>query len=185
MKFIKTDFEGVLLVQPTPYEDHRGLLRRHYCHQEFNDAGFEFTVLQTNISENPERGTLRGFHLQLPPYGEKKIVSCLRGRIYGIVLDLRPGSNTFRNWMSYDICCENRRSLVIPEGCANAYMTLDPITWIFYCHSQYYSPSHEFGIRYDDPYFEFSWPNQPALISQKDLGYPAFAEKSYLKLVNA
>ena len=183
MNFVETNFEGVFLVEPTPYRDHRGLFRRHYCYREFEEAGSGFSILQTNISENTINNTLRGFHLQLPPHGEKKFLSCLRGSIYGIVLDLRPDSNSYKTWMSYEISSENRKGLILPEGCANAYLTLAPTTWIFYCHSQYYLPSSVFGIRFNDTNFDFSWPTTPDLVSEKDLSYPTFVEANYLTLV--
>jgi dTDP-4-dehydrorhamnose 3,5-epimerase len=176
MNFTKTHLPGVYLIEPTPYTDHRGLLRRHYCYKELRQEGIEFNIRQTNISENKLVYTLRGFHFQLPPHQEIKQISCVRGVIYGIILDLRPESSTYRQWFSYQLDGENRLSVLVPEGCANAYMTLAPDTWILYYHSEYYNVGYEMGIRYDDAQFNFSWPKEPAIISDKDAGYPVFEE---------
>lgn len=174
MKFFEQKIKGVFLIEPEPFEDKRGLLRRHFCQNEFKKHNLFTEICQTNISENHKAYTLRGFHYQLAPKGEDKILSCARGSIYDIVVDLRPDSTTHLQWQSYELSASNRLSLYVPKGCANAWMTLEDDTWIFYYHSEFFSPGFESGIRYNDPFFNFKWPKEPSVISDKDNSYPYF-----------
>lgn len=175
MKFLEQKIEGVFLIEPEPFEDKRGLLRRHFCQNEFKKHNLFTEICQTNISENNKAYTLRGFHYQLAPKGEDKVLSCSRGALYDILVDLRPESSTYLQWESYEISASNRLSLYVPKGCANAWMTLEDDTWVFYYHSEFYSPGHESGIRYDDQFFNFKWPKAPSVISDKDNSYPDFS----------
>ena len=181
MKFEAQEIPGVMLIRPTPFVDNRGLLRRHFCQKEFAQAGVFCDVRQTNLSENTKAFTLRGFHFQYRPSAEAKILSCMKGSFYDIVVDLRPDSPTYRKWLSFEINDENRLSIVVPEGCANAWITLQDDTRIFYYHSEFYSPNNEGWLRYDDPAFGFTWPREPAVISSKDKEYPNFDFLSHEK----
>jgi dTDP-4-dehydrorhamnose 3,5-epimerase len=174
MKFIAQALDGAYLIEPEPYVDHRGLLRRHFCQRDFAAHGIDLDVRQCNISENPRAGTLRGLHYQRPPHAEGKLLSCIRGAIYDICADLRSESTTYLRWIAVELSAENRRSLWVPPGCANGWMTLLPETWIHYYHSEFYTPHAEYGIRYDDPSFKFSWPSAPILVSEKDRSFPNF-----------
>lgn len=174
MKFLEQKIKGVFLIQPESFIDDRGLFRRNFCQNEFQQHGLFSEIRQTNISENPKAFTLRGFHFQVPPKAEAKVLNCLRGSIHDIVVDLRPDSPTYLQWTSFELSANSKESLVVPAGCANAWMTLENDTWVFYYHSEFYSPGFEGGIRYDDPLFKFKWPHDPALISMKDKGYPDF-----------
>ena len=156
MKFSEQKLEGVYLIEPEPHEDKRGMLRRHYCQREFQDNKLMNNIRQTNVSENREKYTLRGFHYQLPPNGENKVVSCIKGSIYDIVVDLRERSETYLQWESFELTEENRLSIYVPIGCANAYLTLKDNTWILYYHSEFYTPEEESGIRYNDSLFKFA-----------------------------
>ena len=178
MKFTEQQLKGVFLIKPEPYKDERGMLRRHFCQHEFVEYGLITEIKQTNISENKKYHTLRGFHFQYPPYGENKVISCVKGSIYDIVVDLRVKSKTYLKWQSFDITEENRLSLYVPIGCANAYLTVQDNTWILYYHSEFYSPGNEGNIRYNDPIFKFHWPNEPKVISDKDLNISDFSPKS-------
>ena len=169
MKFIKQNIVGLYLLKPEPFKDKRGLLRRHFCEKEFKKKDINFKIRQTNVSENYKKYTLRGFHYQKEPYGEKKIISCFKGSIYNIVLDIRINSKTYLKWQSYELNDENRLSLILPKGCANAYLTLKDNTWILYYHSEFYKKVSEKRIRFNDPLFNFFWPKQPKVISDKDL----------------
>ena len=169
MKFSEKKLKGVYLIEPEPHVDERGMLRRHFCQHEFADYGLMTEIKQTNFSENRKKHTLRGFHFQLPPHGESKVVSCVKGSIYDIVVDLRKESKTYLQWQSFKITEENRLILYVPVGCANAYLTLQNNTWILYYHSEIYAPGDEGSIRYNDPYFKFMWPAKPKVISDKDL----------------
>lgn len=173
----KQKLSGVFLIEPEPHRDERGMLRRHFCQREFAEYGIMTDVKQCNVSENKKRHTLRGFHYQLPPYGENKILSCMKGAIYDVVVDMREDSDSYLKWEAFELTEENRLSLYVPIGCANAYLTLKDDTWIFYYHSEFYTPGAEAAIRYNDPAFGFDWPADPAVISEKDLAYPNFSSK--------
>lgn len=174
MIFHKQKISGVFVIEPESYADRRGLLRRHFCRREFDKQGIMTEVKQCNISENKKRHTLRGFHHQLSPHGEDKVLSCIKGAIFDIVVDLRPGSSSYLKWLSFELTEENRLSLYVPKGCANAYLTLKDNTWVFYYHSEFYTPKAEGAVRYNDPLFKFKWPAEPAVISDKDRNYPDF-----------
>lgn len=179
MIFHKQKLSGVFIIEPQPYSDERGLLRRHFCQREFDEQGIEIDVKQCNVSENKKKHTLRGFHYQLPPYGENKILSCIKGAIFDVIVDLREDSDSYLKWESFELTEENRFSLYVPKGCANAYLTLQDNTWIFYYHSEFYTPIAEAGIRYNDQLFKFIWPEEPKIISDKDLNLPDFAPNSF------
>jgi len=174
MKFFEQKVPKAYLIEPEPFVDKRGLLRRHFCQREFAEHGILTDIKQCNVSENKRRYTLRGFHYQCPPHSEGKMLSCFKGSIYDIVVDLRPESHTYLQWIAVELSDENRMSLYVPPGCANAYLTLEDNTWILYYHSEFYSPGAEGGICYNDPFFQFKWPADPVIISEKDRNYPAF-----------
>jgi dTDP-4-dehydrorhamnose 3,5-epimerase len=174
MKFEEQKIPGTFLISPTPYRDDRGVFRRHFCAEEFSKRNIVFRINQANLSENPFRGTLRGFHMQKPPFSEGKTLSCLVGEIYDIIVDLRPDSPTFMQWVSFYLSAEKRQSIHIPPGCANAFLTLDDNVTVHYYCSESYNPSAEIGVRWDDPQFRFEWPIKPTLISIKDSSIPDF-----------
>jgi len=174
MKFIDTPLEGVWLIEPVVLEDARGAFRRHFCADEFAAHGLAPLVVQGNISENPHVGTLRGFHYQRHPFGEAKTLSCLTGAVYDIVVDLRPGSATFMKWVSLEISADDRRSIHVPAGCANAWLSTRPNTVLHYYMSAMFAPGSDRGIRYNDPAFGFRWPREPLVISERDRTFPDF-----------
>ena len=174
MKFIEQKLKVVFIIEPTPFSDERGVFRRHFCHKEFNENGIENMVKQANISENIFKHTLRGFHYQLAPYGEGKTLSCLKGSIYDIIVDLRKDSETYMQWISVELNESNKKSVHIAPGCANAFLTLEDNSLIQYYCSEEYNPEYERGIRFNDPAFNFSWPTEPKVISDKDKNHPNF-----------
>jgi dTDP-4-dehydrorhamnose 3,5-epimerase len=174
MIFKEQEIKGVYLITPEPYKDDRGMLRRHFCANEFRNKGINFDIKQCNISENHKIYTLRGFHFQKGPYGEDKIISAMAGGIFDVVIDFRENSATYLKTQKFELTAENRLALLVPKGCANAYLTLYDNTWIFYYHSEFYAPGAEVGIRYNDPFFNIKWPATPKVISEKDLLYPDF-----------
>ena len=176
MKLHPKKLSGVFLIEPTPFEDDRGVFRRHFCDQEFSEKGIITDVRQCNVSENRYAHTLRGFHYQIPPFGEGKTLSCLKGSIYDIIVDLRPESQTYMQWESFELNEDNRCSIHIPPGCANAFLTLEDECLIHYYSSQPYTPSAECGIRYNDPAFGFEWLFDPAVISEKDMSHPDYQQ---------
>lgn len=175
MKFIELSLPGVWIVEPVVHTDARGAFRRHFCADEYAAHGLVPTVLQGNISENPQLGTLRGFHYQTGAHGEAKTLSCLSGALYDIVLDLRPDSPTFLKWTAVEISAADRRSLYVPPGCANAWLTTASDTIVHYYMSEMFDPDVYRGIRYNDPAFGFRWPMDPAVISPRDRSFPDFS----------
>jgi dTDP-4-dehydrorhamnose 3,5-epimerase len=174
MKFIPQSLPGAFLIEPNPFIDERGVFRRHFCAREFAAHGLCSNVLQSNISENRHAHTLRGFHYQMAPHGEGKTLTCLRGKIHDIMVDLRPDSPTYLKWIEFELDDQNRNSIHIPPGCANAFLTLTDDVLVYYVVSEYYQPDAERGIRWDDPLFRFQWPATPVHISKKDASWPDF-----------
>lgn len=174
MKFVELELPGVWLLEPELVRDERGVFRRSFCAREFEAHGLAPTAVQGNISENPHDGTLRGFHYQVPPHQEAKTLTCVTGALYDIVVDLRPASPTFLKWVAVEISSADRRSLHVPAGCANAWLTMAPDTTVHYYMSAAYQPNADRGLRYDDPLFRFEWPRHPAMISRKDTAYLDF-----------
>ena len=174
MKFLETHLAGVWLIEPELFRDARGAFRRTYCAAEFAAHGLHSAVVQGNVSENPHAGTLRGFHFQAPPYGEAKTLMCFTGSLFDIVVDLRPTSKTFLQWISIEIAAADRRMLHVPAGCANAWRTTAPDTSVHYYMSEVYRPEADRGFRYNDPAFGFRWPRPPVVISERDASFPDF-----------
>ena len=174
MKFEELLIRGAWLLTPELFIDERGVFRRHFCAEEFAAHGLVGSVVQGNISENPHLHTLRGFHYQIPPHEEGKTISCFSGALFDIIVDLRPGSASYRQWTSITLSAESRASLHIPAGCANAYLTMQPNTVVHYYMSEAYDPGSYRGFHFDDPAFKFTWPTNPQVISQKDQALPNF-----------
>lgn len=174
MKFQELGLQGAWLIEPELFSDERGVFRRHFCSEEFSARGIEGRVMQGNVSENPHLHTLRGFHFQLAPHAEGKTLSCFGGAIYDIVVDLRPASKSFLQWIAVTLDAKSRASLYVPPGCANAYLTVAPDTVVHYYISEPYAPGSYRGFRYDDPAFNFVWPAEPRVISDRDRTLPDF-----------
>jgi dTDP-4-dehydrorhamnose 3,5-epimerase len=174
VKFIELGLHGVWRIEPDLQADERGVFRRSFCAREFAAHGLAASMVQGNVSENPHEGTLRGFHYQVRPFEEAKTLSCLSGSIYDIIVDLRPESPTFLEWVAAECSAADRVSLHIPAGCANAWLTTAPDTTLHYYMSEFYQPDSYRGFRYDDPAFGFRWPEPPRVISAKDRSFPDF-----------
>lgn len=174
MRFSATEIAGVVLVDLEPRTDERGAFARLHCPDEFAAAGHPFTPAQTSLSRNPHLGTLRGMHYQPDPYGEVKLVRCVRGRIFDVAVDLRPDSPTHRGWTAAELSAENGRALLVPEGVAHGFLSLEPDTDVLYQISPAYQPGREAGVRWDDPAFAIGWPEAPRVISPRDASYPDY-----------
>ncbi len=172
MIFTETILKGAFIVDLKRVEDERGFFGRSWCQQEFEEYGLNPRLAQCNISFNTQRGTLRGMHYQATPYEEAKLVRCTMGVIYDVIVDLRPASPTFKNWLAMELTAENRRALYIPEGFAHGFQTLTDNTEVFYQMSEFYHPEAARGARWNDPLFNISWPLKTMIISEKDDGYP-------------
>ena len=174
MKFKKTSIEGCFIIAPEPFSDRRGQFRRHFCTKEFSKNGLNPLVKQSSVTENRHIYTFRGFHYQKPPHEEDKTVSCLKGHVYDIVLDLRRDSKSYLKWQGFTLSDKNRLSIYIPRGCAHAYLTLEADSMILYHISESHHPRSEQGIRYDDPFFKIVLPHAIEHISERDRSHPFF-----------
>ena len=176
MIFEETKLAGAFVVDLERREDPRGFFARSWCADEFADHGLSTQVVQANVSFNPRRATLRGMHFQRAPHAETKLVRCTQGAIYDVVIDLRPESDTYREWLGVELTQENRRALYVPEGFAHGYQTLVPDAEVFYQVSEFYTPDAEGGVRWDDPAFGIEWPEPgSAFLSDKDRSWPDFS----------
>ncbi|WEK48985.1 MAG: dTDP-4-dehydrorhamnose 3,5-epimerase [Candidatus Kaistia colombiensis] len=174
MRFMQTSLHEAVLIEPTPFEDERGRFERSFCTREFEAAGLATRFVQHSQSWSRARGTLRGMHLQKPPHGEIKLVRCLRGEIWDVIIDLRKDSPTFLRWEGFELSAGNRRQLYVPEGFAHGFQTLRADVEIGYMISAPYAPESASGWRHDDPAFGISWPSPVAAISARDRSWPDF-----------
>jgi dTDP-4-dehydrorhamnose 3,5-epimerase len=174
MRFVPTDIDGVILVEAEPRTDARGAFARLQCPEAFAAAGHPFVPAQTSLSRNPAAFTLRGLHYQPAPHAETKLVRVSRGRIFDVAVDLRPASPTHRRWTAVELSAENLRGLLIPEGVAHGFLTLEAETDVLYQISPMYEPGHEAGVRWNDPAFGIDWPAAPRLMSERDASYPDY-----------
>lgn len=177
MIFNETKLKGAYIIELEPFTDERGFFARAWCQKEFEDHGLNATIAQANISYNPKKGTLRGMHYQVAPYGETKLVRCVRGGIYDVVIDLRPDSPTFKQWLGVELTAENRKMLYVPENFAHGFQTLADDVEVTYQVSQFYTPGAEQGIRYNDATFGIEWPLPVSVISEKDQNWADYREK--------
>ncbi|MES1156691.1 MAG: dTDP-4-dehydrorhamnose 3,5-epimerase [Alphaproteobacteria bacterium] len=174
MRFASTSIPGAWIVELEPHADARGSFARTFCQREFAAHGLATDFPQHSRSFNKAKGTLRGVHFQKPPYAEAKLVSCVRGSIYDVCVDLRPDSPTFRSWLAVELTESNGKQFYIPEGCAHGFQTLADNSEVNYLISTFYEPTAGAGWRYDDPAFGVAWPLPVAAINDKDLAWPAF-----------
>ncbi len=174
MIFVETRLPGAWTVEPERLEDERGFFARTWCGREVAARGLNPTLVQCSISFNRRRGTLRGMHYQARPYAEAKLVRCTRGAVYDVIVDLRSGSSTFRQWLAVELTADNRRMLYVPEGMAHGFQTLEDETEVFYQVSEFYRPGYARGVRWDDPAFGIRWPEDERTISVRDRQYPDF-----------
>jgi dTDP-4-dehydrorhamnose 3,5-epimerase len=176
MRFELTDIEGVVVVELEPRRDDRGSFARAFCASEFERNGLESHVEQANLSTSVEAGTLRGLHYQLPPAAETKLVRCVRGALFDVAVDIRPGSATFGAWFGLELTEDNGTALMIPRGCAHGFQTLAPATTALYQVSAAYDPSRERGINHSDPALGIRWPLEVSSLSPRDRQLPNLAD---------
>jgi dTDP-4-dehydrorhamnose 3,5-epimerase len=176
MTFQETKLRGVLEIHVEPKRDERGFFARTWCRKEFKSHGLNSELAQCSISFNTRKGTLRGMHYQAAPHAETKLVRCTRGAIYDVVLDLRPPSPTFRNWIAVVLTAEKRNMIYVPEGCAHGFLTLQEESEVCYQISEFYDAESARGVRWDDPAFRIAWPERVEVISERDRTYPNFEQ---------
>lgn len=172
MIFKETKIEGLYVIEPELKADQRGFFARTFCKDELSKVGIEFDVAQVNVSFNREKGTLRGMHFQENPKAESKIVQCLKGAVYDVVIDLRKGSKTYGQWIAEELTQNNKKMLLVPKGLAQGFQTLTDECQLQYFMSEFYSPEHQSGVRWDDPFFNIAWPIKNPILSEKDKNWP-------------
>lgn len=172
MQFIETKIDGAYIIDPTKHEDDRGFFARRWCKDIFEKQGLSTDFVQANTGYSRRRGTLRGVHYQTAPHEEAKLVSCTRGSVYDVMVDLRDGSPSFGEWLGIELNDRDHRMVYVPAGCAHGYLTLEDDTELFYPVTAAYHPESEGGIRYDDPSFDIQWPIDIEVISDKDASWP-------------
>jgi dTDP-4-dehydrorhamnose 3,5-epimerase len=176
MLFTETKLKGAYIVDLEPNADERGFFARSWDADEFEKHGLNPRLSQCNISLNKKRGTLRGMHYQAVPFPEAKLVRCTMGAIYDVIIDLRAGSPTFKQWATVELSAENRRALYVPEDFAHGFQTLTDNAEVFYQMSEFFHPKCARGVRWDDPEFGIEWPIPSKIISSRDQSYSLFQE---------
>jgi dTDP-4-dehydrorhamnose 3,5-epimerase len=176
MKFVPASLKGVYVIDPEPFADSRGWFARTFCKNEFASIGHDKEWVQLNHSFTNRKGTIRGMHYQLPPFREIKLVRCIAGAVWDVVIDIRKDSETFLQWTAVELSAANRKMIYIPEGFAHGFQTLTDDCELIYHHSSFYTPGAEGGIRYDDPAVAINWPLPLTDISDRDLQHPLLNE---------
>lgn len=171
MRFTPTKLAGAYIIEPQPHADSRGLFARTFCANEFRAQGLVDVFVQCNTSWNVSKGTLRGLHFQLSPSSEVKLVRCTAGALWDVIVDLRPQSATYLQYVAVELTAGNRSALYIPEMFAHGFQTLEEGTEVFYQMSQFYAPKLARGIRYNDPKIGIKWPMPVTSISDLDLNW--------------
>lgn len=174
MKITQTKINGVYVVELEPREDSRGYFTRVFAKEELQKVGVDFPIVHINRSLSKEKGTIRGMHYQVDPMGEDKLVQCLVGKIFDVVLDLRKDSKTYGQWVGEILDPKSKKLFLTPKGCAHGFQTLEKNCLIEYFVTQFYSSDHERGIRYNDPQFSIDWPIKKAILSDRDKIWPDF-----------
>jgi len=182
MKIAQTIITGVTVIHSDPFKDERGFFNRIFCQKELEVIQPDIVIAQINHSMTKQKGTIRGMHFQNPPHAEMKIVRCIKGSIFDVAVDLRKDSPTFLQWHGEVLSAENMKALVIPEGCAHGFQSLEDDIEMIYLHTQFYSKQSEGAIRYDEPKINIQWPLDHTVISEKDMSY-TFLPNSYEGIV--
>lgn len=176
MKLLGTPLAGLWLIETAPRGDARGRLTRLFCADAFAAVRPGLRFVQVNHSITALRGTVRGLHWQRAPQAEAKLIRCLRGSVFDVAVDLRPGSPTYGRWHGVELSEHNEREVFIPEGCAHGFQALSDDAHLLYQHTAPHAPACEAGLRYDDPDLAIAWPLPVALVSARDLGHPLLRE---------
>jgi len=174
MRFVETVVAGVWVIEPERHEDDRGFFARTWDTTVFAERGLNPAFVQSSVSYNYRRGTLRGLHYQIPPCAEAKLVRCTAGAVFDVAVDLRPDSETFRRWFGVELSAENGLGMYVPEGCAHGFLTLTDDSEISYQISEFWAPEAGRGVRWDDPAFGIKWPGEVVVINERDRTYSDF-----------
>ena len=172
--FTPTALQDAFIVDLQAHTDERGFFARTWCPEEFAAQGLDPNLAQCSVSFNRHKGTLRGMHLQLPPFAEAKLVRCVHGAIYDVIIDLRLDSASYRQWVGVELTAQNRRALYVPKGFAHGFMSLADDSEVLYMISEFYAPEYARGIRWNDDQFNIQWPGAVKVMSDKDQVYPDY-----------
>lgn len=172
MIFTATGIEGAFVIDVERKEDERGFFARTWDGDELRAYGLEANIVQSSISYNARRATLRGMHFQRSPHEETKLVRCTAGAIHDVLVDLRPASPTHRKWIALELSADNRRTLYVPRGVAHGFLTLTDASEVLYLIGTAYVAEASAGVRWDDPAFAIEWPFAPEVISERDRTWP-------------
>lgn len=176
MIFTPTLLAGSFVIDIDPFTDERGWFARFYCKNEFRQIGHEKEWVQLNHSATNKKATIRGMHFQKRPYGEIKMVKCITGSVFDVIIDLRQNSSTFLKWFGVELSANNKKMLYIPEGMAHGFQCLEDNCELIYHHSEFYTPGAEGGIRYNDPKIKIEWPLLAPMLSPRDAAHPYLDE---------
>ena len=174
MEFLKTKFKNAFLINFSSHTDDRGSFFRFYCENEFKKNNINVKWVQINHSINKKKGTLRGMHFQVEPYSEIKLVRCIKGSIFDVIVDLRKDSDTYLQWQAFELSPENNNAILIPKGFAHGFQTLEKNSELIYFHSEYYNKEYERGLNFDDKSLNIKWPLKKIIISDKDSSHPKY-----------
>jgi len=177
MVFTALPLKGAFQIEPEVKMDDRGQFYRFYCKREFAEVGIDKEWLHLNHSHTNNAGTIRGMHYQLPPFAETKLLRCINGKVYDVIIDLRHNSATYLQWLGTELSAENKKMLYIPEGFAHGFQTLTDHCELIYHHSAYYTPGAEGGIRFNDPAININWPLPVTQISDRDISHSLLDDK--------
>ncbi|MBS1746649.1 MAG: dTDP-4-dehydrorhamnose 3,5-epimerase [Bacteroidetes bacterium] len=178
MVFTETNLKGSFTIELKPFTDERGWFARYFCKKEFASIGHTKEWVQMNHSFTSKKGSLRGMHFQLSPFSEIKLVYCISGSVFDVIVDLRKNSNTFLQWFGAELSASNHRMMYIPEGFAHGFQCLEDNCGLLYHHTAYYQPNVEGGIKYDDPVLNIQWPLDVTTISARDMAHP-YLDKNF------
>lgn len=172
----KLNIDGLYLLKRIAIGDNRGFLSRMWCSKEMQETGWTQKIAQINHTYNQQRGTVRGLHFQKKPFEEKKLVSCIKGAIWDVAVDIRPSSPTYLHWHSEELSEKNMKALMIPEGFAHGYQTLTDDVELLYCHSEFFNDKSEGGLNPKDPKLSIDWPIEITNISNRDSNHPLISD---------
>lgn len=176
MKIKQTSLQDAFIIEPEPFSDNRGMFSRVFCQHELENILNDKNIVQINHSLTSQKGAIRGMHFQHPPKAEIKMVKCLRGSVFDVMIDLRSDSSTFLNWHGEKLSVENMKMMYIPEGFAHGFQTLEQNSELLYLHTEFYSPEYEGGVCCNDPKIGIKWPLKATDISAKDKSYPLLSK---------
>lgn len=172
MKITKTKLDGVVIVEPRVFGDHRGFFMESWSQKKFEEAGLYYNFVQDNHSSSTVKGTLRGIHFQRGDKAQAKLVRCAKGAVLDVAVDLRPDSPTYKQWVAVELSAENKKQLMIPRGFGHAFVTLTDDVEFLYKADNFYAPEADGGIRWNDPELCIDWGTDSPILSDKDANAP-------------